>query len=176
MVSFHGDVRLGPQFSLQCLCWKWKNGFPFSGSLSFPLIGAELAFEVLVILYSKDFHEITQNEHFHTQVWTPFEVLNGYQGALLGVCRTGVIQATWACSSVKETHRPHTPTIAEPRWRATSYMPVQSERCLLRPGVLVAEGKIIILPSPVERTKVREVLTVERSWNIRDDGSQPLRW
>lgn len=71
---------------------------------------------------------------------------------------------------------PHTPTIVEPRWRATSYVPVQSEGCLLRPGVLVAEVKIIILPSPVERTKVREVLMVERSWNIREDGSQPLRW
>lgn len=41
---------------------------------------------------------------------------------------------------------------------------------------LVAEGKNIILLSPVERTKVGEVLTVERSWNIREDGSQPLQW
>lgn len=121
----------------------------FFGFSQFSSDGAELAFEVLVILYSKDFHEITQNEHFHTQVWTPFEVFNGYQGALRGVCRTGVIQATWACSSVKETPRPHTPTIAEPRWRTTSYVPVQSEGYLLRPGVLVAEVKIIILPSPV---------------------------
>lgn len=114
MVSFHGDVRLGPQSSLQCLCWKWKNWFPFLGSLSFPLIGAELAFEVLVILYSKVFHEITQNEHFPAQVWTPFEVFNGYQGTLRGVCRTGV---TKLLGFVPLLRRPTDPTLPlEPRW------------------------------------------------------------
>lgn len=56
----------------------------FGFSQFFFLIGAELAFEVLVVLCSKVSHEITQDEHFHTQFGHSLKYLMAIKGCYWG--------------------------------------------------------------------------------------------